>query len=164
MPPELQDFTPPVFEPPVEIPARVLEQVPLTPTTDVLELPMPVIRDIPPASSSVPPPPAPTPSARPTPAGPPPAAPPAVADDETKHQEARRFARLLVSEIRLYNEQAVQEGKATLDIYARLREDIERSREMYEQRVPAEIRARTNYFNDEMVRILADGNPEALGT
>lgn len=164
MPPELQDFTPPVFEPPVEIPARVPEQVPLTPTTDALELPMPVIRDIPPASISVPPPPAPTPSARPTPAGPPAAAPPAVADDETKHQEARRFARLLVSEIRLYNEQAVQEGKATLDIYARLREDIERSREMYEQRVPAEIRARTNYFNDEMVRILADGNPEALGT
>jgi len=163
-PPELQDFTPPVFEPPVEIPARGPEQVPLAAMMDRLELQMPVIGEIPPAPTFVPPPPVPTPSVPPAPAVPPPAAPPAVADDEAKHQEARRFARLLVSEIRLYNEHAVQEGKATRDIYARLREDIDRSREMYEQRVSAEIRARTNYFNDEMVRILADGNPEALGT
>ncbi len=85
------------------------------------------------------------------------------AEEERKHEEARRFARLLVSEIRLYNEQAVQEGKASNDIYQRLREDIDRSREMYEQRVPAEVRAASNYFFEELVRILADGDPDALG-
>ena len=84
-------------------------------------------------------------------------------EDERKHEEARRFARLLVSEIRLYNEQAVQEGKSNRDIYQRLREDIDRSREMYEQRVPAEVRAASNYFFEELVRILADGDPDALG-
>lgn len=96
-----------------------------------------------------------------------PVAPPAVAlrspEDEQKHGEAQRFARLLVSEIRLYNEQAVQEGRASRDIYQRLKEDIDRSREMYEQRVPAEVRAASNYFFEELVRILADGDPDALG-
>jgi hypothetical protein len=105
------------------------------------------------------------------PAAPPPAAvaPPAPvaparpAEDERKHEEARRFARLLVSEIRLYNEQAVQAGKISRDIYQRLKEDIDRSREMYEQRVSADVRASTNYFHDELVRILADGEADALG-
>lgn len=94
-------------------------------------------------------------------------APPAAAgrapEDERKHEEARRFARLLVSEIRLYNEQAVQTGKLTRNIYSHLKEDIDRSREMYEQRVSAEVRADSNYFHDEMVRILADGDADALG-
>ncbi len=84
-------------------------------------------------------------------------------EDERKHEEARRFARLLVSEVRLYNEQAVQTGKLARDIYGHLKEDIDRSREMYEQRVSAEVRADSNYFHDEMVRILADGDADALG-
>jgi hypothetical protein len=69
----------------------------------------------------------------------------------------------LVSEIRLYNEATVQEGKQTRDLYRRLRDDIDRSREMYEQRIPAEVRAATDFFNDELVRILADGDRGALG-
>jgi len=92
-----------------------------------------------------------------------PAAPARTPEEERKHEEARRFARLLVSEIRLYNEQAVQAGKLTHDIYRRLKEDIDRSRDMYEQRVSAEVRAESNYFQDEMVRILADGDATALG-
>lgn len=92
-----------------------------------------------------------------------PVTPPRSPEEERKHEEARRFARLLVSEIRLYNEQAVQEGKANRDIYARLKEDIDRSREMYEQRIPAEVRAVSDYFYEELVRTLADGDPDALG-
>lgn len=84
-------------------------------------------------------------------------------EEQKRHDEAKRFARLLVSEIRLYNEQAVQEGKRTRDIYRRLREDIDRSREMFEQRVPADIRAQSTYFQDELVRLLADGDAAALG-
>jgi hypothetical protein len=91
------------------------------------------------------------------------AAPVRSPEDERKHDEARRFARLLVSEIRLYNEPAVQAGKLGHDIYARLKDDINRSREMYEQRVSPEVRAESNYFHDEMVRILADGDADALG-
>jgi hypothetical protein len=94
---------------------------------------------------------------------PPPSAPPRSPDEDRRHEEAKRFARLLVSEIRLYNEQAVQDGKKARDIYHRLKEDIDRSQEMYEQRVPAEVRANSNYFFEELVRTLADGDPDALG-
>jgi hypothetical protein len=44
-----------------------------------------------------------------------------------------------------------------------LKEDIDRSREMYEKRIPAEIRTGHDYFRDELVRILADGDADALG-
>ncbi len=99
----------------------------------------------------------------PAPAPPVVAAPERTVEEQRRHDEARRFARLLVSEIRLYNEQAVQDGKVSRDIYQRLKDDIDRSREMYEQRVPVEIRSTTNYFFEELVRTLADGDPDALG-
>jgi hypothetical protein len=90
-------------------------------------------------------------------------APPISAEDKSQHEEARRFARLLVSEIKLYNEDAVERGREQNDLYARLKEDIDRSREMYERRIPAEIRTARDYFHEELVRILADGNNDALG-
>ena len=85
------------------------------------------------------------------------------AEDQTKHEEARRFARLLVSEIKLYNEEAVERGREQRDLYQRLRDDIDRSREMYEKRIPADIRAAHDHFREELVRILAGGDAGALG-
>ncbi len=84
-------------------------------------------------------------------------------DEETRHEEARRFARLLVSEIKLYNEEEVDQGRASRNLYQRLKEDIDRSREMYEKRISPDIRAAKDYFHDELVRILADGDAGALG-
>ena len=84
-------------------------------------------------------------------------------EDAKKHDEARRFARLLVSEIKLYNESKVDQGRKNKDIYERLKEDIDRSRQMYDERIDEQVRKTTNYFYDELVRILADGNAEALG-
>lgn len=84
-------------------------------------------------------------------------------EDSKKHDEARRFARLLVSEIKLYNESKVDQGRRNKDIYERLKEDIDRSRQMYDERVSDGIRKSSNYFYDELVRILADGDSEALG-
>jgi len=34
---------------------------------------------------------------------------------------------------------------------------------MYHDRVPAPVREATDYFQDELVRILAGGDPHALG-
>ncbi len=84
-------------------------------------------------------------------------------EDESRHEEARRFARLLVSEIKLYNEEAVERGREQRDLYARLKEDIDRSREMFERRIPPEIRTARDYFHEELVRILGDGDSDALG-
>jgi hypothetical protein len=86
-----------------------------------------------------------------------------VSEDAKKHDDARRFARLLVSEIKLYNEGKVDQGRKNRDLYERLKEDIDRSRQMYEDRVSPEVREVSNYFYDELVRILADGNADALG-
>ena len=69
----------------------------------------------------------------------------------------------MVSEIKLYNEAKVTEGRRTKDIYERLKEDIERGRQMYHDRVAVNIRDTTDYFHDELVRILAGGDASALG-
>jgi hypothetical protein len=100
--------------------------------------------------------------APPPPPPPPPAA--AMSPEETKaHEDAKRFARLVVSEIKLYNEAKVNEGRRHKDIYERLKEDIERGRQMYADRVAPNVRDSTNYFYDELVRILAGGDQGALG-
>jgi hypothetical protein len=115
--------------------------------------------------------------APPAPAPPAPAAPPAAmpvarprlagplapADGDERREEARRFAKLLVSEIKLYNERAVLEGREHGNLYERLKEDIDRSRQMYDDRIPEDVRASSNFFYEELVRILADGRAEELG-
>ncbi len=83
--------------------------------------------------------------------------------DEAEHEEARRFARLLVSEIKLYNPEEVERGRANKDLYQRLKEDIDRSREMFDRRIPESVRSVRDYFREELVRILADGDEDALG-
>jgi hypothetical protein len=95
----------------------------------------------------------------------PPVAPPRAipAEEQKGHEDAKRFARLVVSEIKLYNEPKVAEGRRSRDLYERLKEDIERGRAMYNDRVPAHVRDHTNYFFDELVRILAGGDVGALG-
>lgn len=87
-----------------------------------------------------------------------------VAEDERRlHNDARRFARLLVSEIKLYNEQKVNEGRTSYDLYERLREAIDRSREMYDKRVQPPVAAKFDYFHYELVNSLADGDETKLG-
>ena len=83
--------------------------------------------------------------------------------DNALHEEARRLARLLVSEIKLYNEDQVEEGRHNRDIYHRLKDDIDRSRQIYEERVHESVRGTTDYFQQELIRSLAGGDPRALG-
>ncbi len=79
------------------------------------------------------------------------------------HNDARRFARLLVSEIKLYNEKKVAEGREAGDLYDRLREAIDRSREMYDKRVQPPVAAKFDYFHYEIVNSLANGDDSRLG-
>ena len=82
--------------------------------------------------------------------------------DDTE-DAARRYARLLLSEIKLYNETALTAGREQKDIFERLRPEIERARSLYEARVSPSLRARNLYFEQELVRTLADGDPNLLG-
>jgi len=87
-----------------------------------------------------------------------------VAEGERKlHNDARRFARLLVSEIKLYNEQKVTDGRESGNIYEQLKEAIDRSREMYEKRVQPAVASKFDYFHYEVVNSLADGQAANLG-
>lgn len=92
--------------------------------------------------------------------------PVAVEGEEERHLhvDAQRFARLLVSEIKLYNEQKVAEGRENNDLYERLREYIDRSREMYDKRVKPEVAHKFDYFHHELVTTLAVGDPAKLGS
>jgi hypothetical protein len=88
-----------------------------------------------------------------------------VPDAERKlHNDARRFARLLVSEIKLYNEAKVTEGREAGDLYDRLKEAIDRSREMYDKRVQPAVASKFDYFHYEVVNSLADGQDGKLGS
>jgi hypothetical protein len=87
-----------------------------------------------------------------------------VSEDERRsHNDARRFARLLVSEIKLYNEQKVIDGRVESNLYERLREEIDRSRQMYDKRVAPNVASRYDYFHHELVNLLAEGSPDKLG-
>jgi hypothetical protein len=84
-------------------------------------------------------------------------------EERRQHNDARRFARLLVSEIKLYNEQKVKEGRQAGDLYTRLREAVDRSRDMYEKRVAPPVNTKFDYFHYELVTTLAEGDPDKLG-
>lgn len=81
--------------------------------------------------------------------------------DET-HEKARRFAKLLVEEIKLYNPTKLVEGRARGDLYSRLRDDIEKSRGAYQKRYGESVKD-IDYFAQELLRILADNNPAVMG-
>jgi hypothetical protein len=94
----------------------------------------------------------------------PPPAPPsngASSEDEVRNK-AKRFAKLLVEEIKLYNQSKVSEGRSTRDLYDRLKDDIDKSRATYEKRYGQTVKD-VDYFTQELVRILADNDRTVLG-
>ena len=113
-------------------------------------------------------------AAVPTPTPHPPAPKPAAAteptlngpsaEDDELHKKAKRFAKLLVDEIKLYNQSKVAEGRQNRDLYKVLREDIEKSRATYEKRYGSTPVASARYFDSEVVRILADNDRSLLGS
>lgn len=84
-------------------------------------------------------------------------------EDQEIHKKAKRFAKLLVDEIKLYNQAKVNEGRQNKDIYKRLQEDIDKSRATYDKRYSSTAAASANYFSSEVIRILADNDASLLG-
>lgn len=85
------------------------------------------------------------------------------APDDEQALSARRYAKLLVSEIKLYNEGAVRVGRERRDLRARLRDEIDRARRLYDQRVPQSLQGREEYFQRELVQTLAEGDQSLFG-
>ncbi len=79
------------------------------------------------------------------------------------HRKAQRFARLLVDEIKLYNQAKVTEGRKNKDLYDRLKDEIEKSRATYQKRYGTTVAAAADYFNQEIVRSLAGDDGSLMG-
>ncbi len=92
------------------------------------------------------------------------AAVPAMSPEEADvHRKAQRFARLLMDEIKLYNQAKVAEGRKNRDLYDRLKEDIEKSRATYQKRYGNTVASQGDYFSSELVRSLAEDDVSLLG-
>ena len=85
------------------------------------------------------------------------------AEDADTHRKAQRFARLLVDEIKLYNQAKVNEGRRNRDLYDRLKEDIEKSKTTYTKRYGSTAAASGDYFSREVVRSLAEDDLSVMG-
>lgn len=76
---------------------------------------------------------------------------------------ARRTARLLVADIRLFHEPAVTEGRRQRNLLSRLAPEIAKARQAYNDQVPDGVRSHTDYFQQELIRTLAGGDATLLG-
>ena len=85
------------------------------------------------------------------------------AEDADVHRKAQRFARLLMDEIKLYNQAKVAEGRKHKNLYDRLKEDIDKSRSTYHKRYGNTVAASADYFSNELVRSLAEDDVSLLG-
>jgi hypothetical protein len=84
-------------------------------------------------------------------------------EEAETHRKAQRFAKLLVDEIKLYNQAKVAEGRKHKDLYERLKEDLDKSRATYQRRYGNTAAASGDYFNSEVVRSLAGDDPSVMG-
>lgn len=82
--------------------------------------------------------------------------------DSEAHVRAQRFARVRVAEMRLFEPQAVRQGREEGRLYDRLRTGIDRSREQFKDEfmgTPSMI----DYLHQEFIRTLANDDPSLLG-
>src|SRR5581483_2313807 len=84
-------------------------------------------------------------------------------EDADTHRKAQRFARLLVDEIKLYNQAKVSEGRRNKDLYDRLKEDIEKSRATFQKRYGSTVAGAGDYFQKEVIRSLAEDDLSVMG-
>ena len=85
-------------------------------------------------------------------------------DDLLGDDSARRFAQELVASLLRDNRSNVDAGKLHRDLAERLRIPIERARRAYEERVGDVVGDRSAYFDELLIKLLADGDRTLLGS
>jgi hypothetical protein len=83
-------------------------------------------------------------------------------ESDPRREEARRFARLVATDIRLYNEEAVVLGRREGDLAARLAEPMARGREAYAKRFPDLGPTGAKLLEEAFVQVLAGGDASLL--
>jgi hypothetical protein len=98
----------------------------------------------------------------------PPAAPAATwdslpAEEQQIHLRAQRFARVHVAEMRLFEADAVQNGRSQGVLYESLRKSIDDARAAFYTTFFASCATMVDYLDLELTRTLANDDPELLG-
>ena len=73
---------------------------------------------------------------------------PVLKGEPAAHEAAKRLARIIVSDIALYNQRTIEEGIQKGTFHDLLKDDLAEGKKLYEGRVPDEIRSGTNYLAD----------------
>ncbi len=81
-----------------------------------------------------------------------------------RHEDARRFARLVATDIRLYNEEAVLMGRRRQDLARRLADQLQRGRESFLRRFPDLGPGGLALLEEAYLEVLAAGDPRALSS
>ncbi len=76
------------------------------------------------------------------------------------HVKARRLARIIVSDILLYNQEKVEEGVRNGTFYQLLADDIQEGRSLYKRRVPEEVQVGTSYLEEAFESLIAKKKQE----
>lgn len=127
-----------------------------SPSVAAEEPPAPILAPEPPPRAAAP---SEAPLAAPTSPAPTGAAIPAglSADDQSKHEKARRLARVLASDIAIYNRDKKERGIKEGNLVAMLGYEIKKSWEVYKERVGSDFANSTPYFRDALNEMLAEG-------
>ena len=84
-------------------------------------------------------------------------------EDQQIHFRAQRFARVQAAAMRLYQAEAVQAGRARASLYQTLRKPIDKARDRFRQTYFSTCPSMVDYLHLELVRTLANDDPELLG-
>lgn len=68
--------------------------------------------------------------------------------ESKEHEDARRLARIIVSDIVLYNKKKVDEGIRSNTFFELLKEEIEEGRKHYDSRVPPEVQKVKDFYKE----------------
>jgi len=85
-----------------------------------------------------------------------------TADADPRREEARRYARLVATDIRLYNEEAVVFGRRDRDLARRLGEQLTRGRDAFSHRFPDLGPDGMKLLDDAYVQVLAGGDSSLI--
>ncbi len=83
-------------------------------------------------------------------------------EEEILHQEARKLARIIVSDIVLYNPEKVEEGVRQGTFFPLLKEDIEEGRRFYQERISASVIAVRDYYEEALAEYLEKKSKSAF--
>lgn len=84
------------------------------------------------------------------------------ADDE-KVEKARRLARIIVSDIALYNQDLIEQGVREGNLAEKLASEVAEAREVFAQRVEERVRNQCDYLGEEIDRLIESKKAEAGG-